>query len=43
MKSRTVMSCTEDDFNIKASLTAFENGDEEFSSAWDETFPRDGN
>ncbi|MEQ9491699.1 MAG: CocE/NonD family hydrolase [Alphaproteobacteria bacterium] len=40
---RTVMTSTEDDFNIKASLKAFENGDEVFSRTWDETIPRDGN
>jgi len=42
-EARTVMSCTLDDFIIKASLKAFENGDEVFSRDWNETIPRDGN
>jgi len=40
---RTVMTSTETDFIIKASLKAFENGDEVFSRDWNEAIPRDGN
>ncbi|NSC25022.1 CocE/NonD family hydrolase [Streptomyces albus subsp. chlorinus] len=39
--TRTVLTCTERDFHVHATLDAYEGGDRVFSRTWNETVPRD--
>lgn len=42
MVTHTLLTCTREDFRVRAELDAYEGGTRVFAESWDESIPRDG-